>query len=48
MELWLSCRFLRIKTALAVVVRNHDANNVALAPARASAVMRRCLVWFQC
>ena len=41
LELSLSCRFLSIKTAVVVVVRNHGASNVTLSAGRAMAVVRR-------
>ena len=44
LELSLSCRFLRIKTAVMLVVRNHGAHNVTLAPGRALALVRRYVV----
>eukprot|EP01051_Picozoa_sp_SAG22_P002185 SAG22_NODE_96_length_20771_cov_33.186018_9_plen_101_part_00 len=44
LDLSLSCRFLTQKTAVVVVVRNHGAQNMTLAPGRALAVVRRYLV----
>jgi hypothetical protein len=44
LDLSLSCRFLSIKTAVMVVVRNHGSSNATLAAGRAMAVVRRYLV----